>query len=122
MLRIGGISLQANKQIKFALLKISGIGLASASKILFKSKINPNTKCIELSPKNLISIRKLLESNYTIETFLKRKLFLNIKQLIIIKSLRGKRHQLKLPVRGQRTRTNARTKRGKKQTISRNKK
>ena len=114
MLKIGGIYLQENKKIKFALLKIAGIGLASTNKILLATKINPNLKCIELSQKKLVEIRQFIDKNFIIETFLKRKIYLNIKNLITIKSLRGKRHQLNLPVRGQRTRTNARTKRGKK--------
>lgn len=122
MLKIGGIYLQENKKIKFALLKISGIGLVSANKILLANKINPNLKCSELSQKNLIKIRQFINKNFIIETFLKRKIYLNIKNLITSKSLRGKRHKLNLPVRGQRTRTNARTKRGKKKTISMKKK
>lgn len=118
MLRIGGIFLPENKKIKFALLKISGIGIASSSKILFDANINPNIKCIELSQTNLFRIRELLVNKYLIETFLKRTINLNIKNLIAIKCLRGKRHKLKLPVHGQRTRTNARTKRGQKQIVS----
>lgn len=122
MIRIGGIFLPLNKKIKFALLKISGIGLASATHILCTANINPNKKCIELSSQNIINIRKIIDKSYIIETFLKRKIFLNIKHLIDIRGLRGKRHKLNLPVRGQRTRTNARTKRGKKITVSMKKK
>lgn len=118
MIRIGGTFLPMNKKIKFALLKISGIGLSSASKILLTLGLNPNKKCIELSPKSIIRIRQLIEKQYLVGSFLKRKIFFNIKHLINIRSLRGKRHTLKLPVRGQRTRTNARTKRGKKITVS----
>lgn len=122
MFRIGGVILSESKKIQFALLKIKGIGFSSAFKLLAKAHINPNLSCISLSANQRDRLRILLEQSFTIETFLTRKNFLTIKHLIFIRSLRGKRHQLHLPVRGQRTRTNARTKRGKKVTVSMKKK
>jgi small subunit ribosomal protein S13 len=122
MLRICGVNLDRTKKIKFALLKISGIGLITASNILMNSNINSNLKCLELSPQQVVLIRQSISKHFLVENSLKRKNFLIIKNLISLNCLRGLRHKLKLPVRGQRTRTNARTKRGKKQTVSMKKK
>lgn len=118
MIRFVGIILSKKKKIKYALLKIFGIGLASSNQILRTANIDPNKISIELTPKNLIQIRKIIDSKYIIEKRLQEQIFKNIKHLITIKCLRGKRHKLNLPVHGQRTRTNARTKRGKKKTVS----
>jgi small subunit ribosomal protein S13 len=109
-----GIRLVKTQKIKYALVKIYGIGLRRTNLILNNLKINSNLRVMELSKKILIKIRQTIESQYLVEKLLKRTINLQLTRLNDIKCLRGRRHALKLPVRGQRTRTNARTKRGKK--------
>jgi small subunit ribosomal protein S13 len=122
VVRIAGIDLPKTKRIEYALTKIYGIGLSSSQNILKKANVDLNTRTNELSDENIISIREILESKHLVESELKRKINLNIKRLSEINCYRGKRHREQLPLRGQRTRTNARTRRGSKKTVAGKKK
>lgn len=112
MPRIVGVNIPDNKKIKIALTYIYGIGLNSAENILAQSKINADTKAGDLNPEELNRIKELIEKNYKAEGDLRRELMLNVKRLKDIKCYRGARHMKGLPVRGQRTKTNSRTRRG----------
>ena len=122
MVRIAGIDLPKNKQIAYCLTKIYGIGLVSSQNILNKAQINFNILPNDLSDENISSIREILESEYLVESDLRRKINVNIKRLSEINCTRGRRHRQQLPLRGQRTRTNARTRRGSKKTVATQKK
>jgi small subunit ribosomal protein S13 len=122
MVRIAGIDLPRTKRIEYALTKIYGIGVMSAQTILTKANVNFDIRTNNLTDENVSSIREILESEYIVESDLKRKVSLNIKRLSEINCYRGKRHRLQLPLRGQRTRTNARTRRGSKKTVAAKKK
>ena len=122
MVRIAGVDLPRNKKIDYALTKIYGIGLVSAQAILEKANIDINTRVTELTDKDVSTIRTLIEENYQVEGDLRRKVSLNIKRLSEINCFRGRRHRQNLPLRGQRTRTNARSRRGAKQTVAGKKK
>jgi len=113
MVRIAGIDLPKTKRIEYALTKIYGIGIMSAKIILEKAQINVDVRTNDLTDENISNIREILEAEYIVESDLKRKVSLNIKRLGEINCYRGKRHRLQLPLRGQRTRTNARTRKGK---------
>lgn len=121
MTRIAGIDLPKNKRIDIALTYIYGIGLSRSKEIL--KKININLKPVrDLNDTEVTSIRYILDSDYLIEGDLRRFESLNIKRLMEINSYKGKRHRIGLPLRGQRTRTNARTRRGIKKTMAGKKK
>ena len=123
MVRFVGIDLPKKKKIIYALTYIHGIGLTSATKIIEIAKINPNIRTENLTTDEIIVIRDILEQmNLKLEGDLRRFNGLNIKRLIEINCFRGKRHRTGLPIRGQRTRTNARTRRGGKKTVSGKKK
>lgn len=122
MARIAGVDLPKNKRIEIALTYIYGIGLSSSQKILNKININPNTKISDLQDQEIVKLRSILDAEYRIEGDLRRFETLNIKRLMEINSYRGKRHRIGLPLRGQRTRTNARTRRGTKKTMANKKK
>lgn len=123
MARIAGIELPPNKQIEFALTYIYGIGRTSSVIILNKVGVPRNKRVKDLSEKEVEAIRKEIESNYKVEGALRMEVVDNIKRLININAYRGIRHKLGLPVRGQRTRTNARTRKGpRKQPIALKKK
>ena len=122
MARIAGVDLPKNKRIEIALTYIYGIGLSSSQKILNKIKINPNTRINDLQDQEIVKLRSILDAEYRIEGDLRRFETLNIKRLMEINSYRGKRHRIGLPLRGQRTRTNARTRRGTKKTMANKKK
>lgn len=122
MVRIAGIDLPKTKRVEYALTKIYGIGLVSAQAILIKANIDLSTRTKDLTDNNVSAIREILENEYFVESELKRKVSLNIKRLSEINCLRGKRHRQQLPLRGQRTRTNARTRRGSKKTVAGKKK
>ena len=122
MVRIAGIDLPATKRIEYALTKIFGIGLVSSQEILERANIDANTRTKDLTDENIISIRGILETSYLVESDLKRKVSLNIKRLSEINCTRGRRHRAQLPLRGQRTRTNARSRRGSKKTVAGKKK
>lgn len=122
MARIAGVDLPKNKRIEIGLTYIYGIGISLSKKIIDKTNINPNTIIKELSNEQVISIRNILQNYYQIEGDLKRVETINIKRLMDIGCYRGRRHRLSLPLRGQRTRTNARTRRGNRKTIAGKKK
>nr|YP_009397904.1 ribosomal protein S13 [Sonderella linearis]ARW67090.1 ribosomal protein S13 [Sonderella linearis] len=122
MARIAGVDLPKNKRIEIGLTYIYGIGISSSKKLLKTIAINPNTIINKLSDKEIIAIRQILNKEYELEGDLKRIETMNIKRLMDIRSYKGRRHKLGLPLRGQRTRTNARTRRGTKKTIAGKKK
>jgi small subunit ribosomal protein S13 len=123
MVRLVGVDLPRNKRIEYAITYIHGIGLTSAKKIVEIAKISPDTRTNDLTTEETIALRQALEdSDLKLEGDLRRFNGLNIKRLNEINCHRGKRHRNNLPVRGQRTRTNARSRRGSKKTITSNKK
>ena len=126
MVRFLGIDLANNKRIKYALTAIYGIGLSRSEEILdnagLKNLDENGTRTKDLSDEDISSIRKVLEKNYQLEGDLVRLTNLNIKRLMDNGSIKGRRHRAGLPVRGQRTRTNARTRRGGKKTVAGKKK
>nr|YP_009391296.1 ribosomal protein S13 [Dipterocladia arabiensis]ARW59440.1 ribosomal protein S13 [Dipterocladia arabiensis] len=122
MARIAGVDLPKNKRIEIGLTYIYGIGKSQSKLILNKININPNILIKDLNDQQIILIRNILNNEYQIEGDLKRLEALNIKRLMDISSYKGRRHRSGLPIRGQRTRTNARTRRGTKKTIAGKKK
>nr|YP_009300486.1 30S ribosomal protein S13 [Campylaephora sungminbooi]AKU47405.1 30S ribosomal protein S13 [Campylaephora sungminbooi]ALN11852.1 30S ribosomal protein S13 [Campylaephora sungminbooi] len=122
MARIAGIDLPKNKRIEIALTYIYGIGLSRSNEILNKIHLNYNILVRDLTDQQIISIRDILNNEYQIEGDLKRLETMNIKRLMDIGTYKGRRHRMGLPLRGQRTRTNARTRRGTKKTIAGKKK
>lgn len=122
MVRIAGRDLPNNKKINIALTYIYGIGLTRSSTILKNAAIDINKKCKDLNDQEIGQIREMVTSQYKTEGDLRRLESISIKRLMEINSYRGKRHKLGLPLRGQRTRTNARTRRGNKKTIAGKKK
>jgi small subunit ribosomal protein S13 len=117
LVRISGVDIPNDKHICVALTYIYGIGRSTADKILDKLNISKGIKARDLSEDELVKIREYIESNYTIEGDLRREVTQNIKRLIEINSYRGIRHKRGLPVRGQRTHTNARTRKGKRRSV-----
>lgn len=118
MVRIVGVEIPDNKRLVFALPKIYGIGLSLAKKICEATGVDPLKKVKELSPEEVNKIEKYIEKNFKVEGDLRREVQANIKRLIDIQCYRGIRHVKKLPVRGQRTRTNARTRKGPRKTVA----
>lgn len=112
MPRIAGINIPDNKRIEIALTYIYGVGRSLSNKILNQAKIDPNIRANQLSPKQINDLREIVEKTYKIEGELRQEKMLNIKRLKDVGSYRGSRHAKKLPVRGQRTKTNTRTVRG----------
>ena len=117
MARIAGIDLPNNKRVEIALTYIYGIGRSSANKILDKGNINKDTKVNQLTEGEVVRLRDLLEQDYKVEGDLRREVATNIKRLMDIGSYRGLRHRKSLPVHGQRTHTNARTRKGPRRAI-----
>ncbi|MDB5161307.1 MAG: rpsM [Candidatus Saccharibacteria bacterium] len=117
MARISGITIPDNKQVLYSLVYVYGIGPKSSADILEQAKIDPTVRVKDLTDSEISRIQDIITADYTIEGELQRVVTGNIKRLRDIKSYRGLRHQAQLPVRGQRTRTNARTRRGKKVTV-----
>lgn len=122
MARIVGIDLPKNKRIEIGLTYIYGIGLSRSQEILKNINIDSNILVKDLNDQQVVSIRQILNNNYQLEGDLRRLESLNIKRLMEINSYRGKRHRLGLPLRGQNTRNNARTRRGMKKTMAGKKK
>ena len=122
MARIAGVDLPNDKRIEIALTYIYRIGRTSADEIIAKTGINPDTRVKDLTEDEVAKIRDQIENNYKVEGDLKREVQSNIKRLSDIGCLRGRRHRLGLPVRGQRTKTNARTRKGPKHTVAGKKK
>ncbi len=118
MARIAGVDIPKDKRVEISLQYIYGIGPASSRRILSSSGINPDTKVKDLSEQEVSRIREVIDKEYKVEGGLRKEVNLNIKRLIEIGSYRGLRHRRGLPVRGQRTRTNARTKRGLRKTVA----
>lgn len=118
MARIAGVDVPNNKRSEVALTYIYGIGRTSARKILAEAGIDVNTKIKDLSEQELDQIRKIIDAAFEIEGNLRTKNRMNIKRLMDIGCYRGLRHRRSMPVRGQRTRTNARTRKGPKRTIA----
>ena len=116
MPRIAGVNIPDNKRIEIALTYIFGIGRTTSSKILKATKIDPNLRANKLTSEDLNTLKGFMEKNYKIEGDLKRDVMFDIKRLKDIKTYRGSRHAKGLPARGQRTKTNSRTKRGNKRT------
>jgi small subunit ribosomal protein S13 len=117
MARIAGVDLP-NKHVDIALTYIFGIGRSSASAICASAGIDTSRRINELSPEEINGLRKIIENDYKVEGRLRTEVSLNIKRLMDIGSYRGLRHRKGLPVRGQRTRTNARTRKGKRKTVA----
>ncbi len=117
MARIAGIDLPRDKRVEYALPYIYGIGLTSSRKILTQCGIDYSTRVRELSDTEIARLREVIENEYRIEGELRREVQMNIRRLMEIGCYRGLRHRKGLPVRGQRTRTNARTRKGKKRTV-----
>lgn len=122
MARLAGVDIPNNKRIEIALTYIYGIGLTSSKEILAKTGIDPNTRAKDLTEDQIAALREELEANYHVEGDLRRTVATNIKKLVDINSYRGSRHKRSLPVRGQRTKTNARTRKGPKRTVAGKKK
>jgi len=122
MARISGIDLPREKRVEIGLTYIYGIGLSTSQKILAVTGINPDTRVKDLSEDEVNEIRTYINKNLMVEGDLRRDVALNIKRLIEIGSYRGIRHRRGLPVRGQKTKTNARTRKGPKKTIANKKK
>jgi len=117
MVRISGVDLPRNKRIDIGLTYIFGIGHVSAKKIIADTKIEPSTRCNNLTDEEITALRAIIDEQYQTEGDLKRLYSQNIKRLTEIGSAAGRRHRVGLPVRGQRTRTNARTRKGKVKTV-----
>jgi len=118
MARIAGVDLPKDKHIVVGLQYIYGIGAASSKRILEKAGVAEDIKVRDLSEEQASQIRSVMDSDYTVEGDLRREIQLNIKRLVDIGCLRGLRHKRNLPVRGQRTRTNARTRKGTRKTVA----
>ena len=122
MARISGIDLPRNKKIEFALQYIYGIGKTQSVKILSEASVDCNVRVNELSEEQIIAIRNVIANSYSVEGELRGKRSRNIKRLMDIGSYRGIRHRKGLPVRGQNTKNNSRTRKGKKRTVANSKK
>jgi small subunit ribosomal protein S13 len=120
--RIAGVDLPRDKRIEIGLTYIYGVGLSRSHEILDKTGVNPDTRVKDLDDADVIKLRETVEGDYLIEGDLRRQINLNIKRLMDIGCYRGRRHRAGLPVRGQRTRTNSRTRRGGKRTVAGKKK
>jgi small subunit ribosomal protein S13 len=120
--RIAGVDLPRDKRVEIGLTYIYGIGLTRSKEILKSTGVNPDTRVKELSDADVAALREAVETNYEVEGDLRRLESMNIKRLMDIGTYRGRRHRLGLPVRGQRTRTNARTRRGGRRTVAGKKK
>ncbi len=118
MARIEGVDLPRNKRIEVGLTYIYGIGSNRAQHIIQATRVNPDTRVKDLTDSDVASLRDFIGQNYKVEGDLRREVQLNIKRLIEIGSYRGLRHRRNLPVHGQRTRTNARTRKGPKKTVA----
>ena len=122
MARISGVDLPREKRVEIGLTYIFGIGLPTSHKILETTGINPDTRVRDLNEQKVNAIRDYINKNLKVEGDLRRDIALNIKRLVEIGCYRGMRHRRGLPVRGQRTKTNARTRKGPKKTIANKKK
>ncbi len=117
MARISGVDLPRDKRVEVALTYIFGIGQTTSNEILAKAGINPSTRVRDLTEEEINKLREVIDRDYKVEGDLRREESMNIKRLIEIGSYRGLRHRRGLPVRGQRTKTNARTRKGPRRTV-----
>ena len=117
MARITGVDLPRDKKVEYALTAIFGIGLPSAKKIVAEAGVDPNTRVKDLTETEVSELRKVIEGNYVVEGDLRREFSMSIRRLMEIGSYRGLRHRRGLPVRGQRTKTNARMRKGPRRTV-----
>jgi small subunit ribosomal protein S13 len=115
--RIAGVDLPKNERIEIGLTRIFGVGRSVSKKILEEAKVNPDTRVKDLSDEDSVKIRALLEKDYRVEGDLRRDISMSIKRLTDIGSYRGHRHRAGLPLRGQRTKTNARTRKGPRKAV-----
>jgi len=115
--RIAGVDLPREKKVEYGLTYIFGIGLTSAREIIAEARVNPDTRVRDLTESEVSDLRKVIEGNYTVEGDLRREVAMSIRRLMEIGCYRGIRHRRGLPVRGQRTKTNARTRKGPKRTM-----
>lgn len=122
MARIAGVDLPRDKRVEIGLTYIYGIGRVSSNKIIEKAKVNPDTRVRDLTDEEVKKISEIIENEYMVEGDLRRDVALNIKRLQEIGCYRGIRHRRNLPVRGQKTKTNARTRKGPKRTVANKKK
>ena len=122
MARIAGVDLPRDKRVEIGLTYIYGIGRTSSNKILEKAKVNPDTRVRDLTDEEVKRIAEIIGNDYDVEGDLRREIAMNIKRLTEIGCFRGMRHRRGLPCRGQRTKTNARTRKGPKRTIANKKK
>ena len=122
MARIAGVDLPNNKRVEYALTYIYGIGVSKSNEILAATGINPDTRAKDLNDEEVAKLREYIDKNLTVEGDLRRDVALNIKRLVEIGCNRGVRHRKGLPVRGQRTKTNARTRKGPTKTVANKKK
>lgn len=122
MARISGVDLPREKRVEIGLTYVYGIGRVSATRILEQANVNPDTRCRDLTDEEVGRIRDIIDAEYTVEGDLKREIALNIKRLQEMGCYRGIRHRKGLPVRGQKTKTNARTRKGPKRTVANKKK
>ncbi len=122
MARVAGVDIPDDKKVPYSLAYIYGIGIKTGFKICEKAGIDPEKRVKELSKEEIAKIRKIIETEYKVEGELRKEIAMNIKRLIEIGCYRGVRHKLGLPVRGQRTRTNARTRKGPRKTVAGKKK
>ena len=117
MARIAGVDLPREKRVEIALTYIYGLGLATSREVLAKAGVNPDTRVRDLTEEETTKLREVIDHDYKVEGDLRREESMNVKRLIEIGSYRGLRHRRGLPVRGQRTRTNARSRKGTKKTV-----
>lgn len=117
MARIAGVDLPKNERIEIGLTRILGIGRSLSKKILDETKVNPDVRVKDLKDEDIVKIRTVIDRDFKVEGDLRRDISMSIKRLIEIGSYRGQRHRLGLPARGQRTKTNARTRKGPRKTI-----
>ncbi len=117
MARIAGVDLPRDKRVEVALTYIYGIGRHTSQEVLRMAQVNPDTRVRDLTEDEVARLREVIDKNYVVEGDLRREVQMNIKRLQEIQCYRGLRHRRNLPVRGQRTRTNARTKRGPRKTV-----
>ena len=118
MARIAGVDLPRDKRVEIGLTDIFGIGLKTSQHILAVTGVNPDTRVKDLSEEDTQKLRREIEDNHKVEGDLRREISMNIKRLIDIGCYRGQRHRVGLPVRGQRTKTNARTRKGPRRTVA----
>lgn len=122
MARISGVDLPREKRVEVGLTYIYGIGLTSSKRILAEANVNPDTRVKDLTDEEVSRIRDVIDETQTVEGYLRREIAMNIKRLQEIGCYRGIRHRKGLPVRGQKTKTNARTRKGPKRTVANKKK